>query len=539
MEERQTEAASVSRRITLRKISCALCIILVAGAAGFLLFRIKPEAVPPGGKDQGGQVLRFDVSAPLGSLDPIPDQGGSAPFVLHFLYSYLFIMNENGQLEPDLATSWSYDKERLTWTIRIREGARFHDGSPVTAADVLYSLKSYMEMALPSAYQLIDRMTAINELVISICLKKDDSAFLEKIWSFEIFKKPQAGDANDSMDPVGSGPFKLKYRFGNVEVGLIANEDYYRGRPAIDRVVFYYQPDRESSWARLLAGETDFVPGIDTGDYRIMEPYGDRFYFRTAVEPYLTILLFNTSDPSLNDPKVRAALSCAVDRQCIVGSIMHGMGVVPPGNMGYYASLGEPGLKPAEYDPSKSVRLLREAGWTYDPQGLYLQKDGKPLELTILFLEESRQHESIARYLQLCFNELGVKVHVRPLPFNEFTKKYLHNADFQAVVTEVPDVRDALNSTLEGLLFLNGKQTIWNSSPLIAQIIRQIGLEMDSSKRKALLKELDSLLDSFQPAAVLVQKTSLDVLSRRFRPPCDLSNMYYQFKLWQVSPASR
>jgi peptide/nickel transport system substrate-binding protein len=535
MVERRTKAASVSLRSTLWRVSSVLCIILIIGAGSILLAYFKPETNPARGANPDGKVLRFDVLAPIGSLVPKRAEGGSAPFVFNFLYSYLFTMNGHGQLEPDLAVWWSYDKESFTWTIQIREGAQFHDGSPVTASDVAHSLKAAVEMALPSQCLALDRIRATDERTIAVRLKKDDPAFPEKIWAFEIFKQPETNDMNASMHPIGSGPFKFDYRIGDSEVGLAANERYYRGRPAIDRVVFYYEPDKERSWARLLAGKTDLALGIEPEDYRIMEHYGDRFYFGTSVEPFVITLLYNTSDICLSDARVRTALSCAIDRQYIVRVILKGMGLVPPGSMGYYSSLRDPGLKPVSYDPSKSMRLLQEAGWTYDRKGFYLQKEGKPFELTILTLEENRLHETIARYVQLCLNDLGIKVHIQPLPYNDLLQRYWRKADFQAVITEFSDGPSILNAPLANL----PPWQLAAANPRIAGIADQLNQEMDSSRRKALLDELNSLLDSFQPAASLVQKTSLDVLSKRFALPCDLSNICYVFKLWQVFPVSR
>ena len=149
-------------------------------------------------------------------------------------------------------------------------------------------------------------------------------------------------------------------------------------------------------------------------------------------------------------------------------------------------------------------------------------------------------HESIARYVQLCLNDLGIKVNIQPVSFNDLMQRYCRKADFQAVISEFPDVRNAMNSSFENLLYLNGKQAGAGSfaNPQTTTIVNQISQETDPSRRKALLDELNSLLDSLQPASFLVQKTSLDVLSKRFIPPCELSNMYYQFKLWQVSPVS-
>lgn len=533
-------AGSLCRRPTFWRIGRILGVFLLIGTAGILIARTELQSGYAGVKSREGKTLRFDLFYPIGTLDSRLSEG-DAPLVLNFLYSYLFIMNEDGRLEPDLATSWSYDKANFTWVVHIRKEAQFHDGSPLTASDVVHSLVTAIEMVLPSEGKYVDRITAEDDHVIVISLKKDDPLFLEKIWSFEILKRPEKNNKKDPGRPIGSGPFIFEYRIKNSEVGLTANEHYYLGRPKLDKVVFYYQPDKEKSWARLLAGKTDIVRGIEPQDYRIMERYEDRFYFKTTIEPYLILLLYNPRDATLIDPRIRMALSHAINKQNIVSTILGGMGVAPPGYMGHYSTLGDPGLEPIAYDPAKSLRLLHEAGWTYDSRGHYLQKEGKPFELTILCFDENRLHNSIARYVQLCLNEIGIRVYIEPLPFNELIRRYWHKPDFQAVLTELADVRDGLNPVLDSWEFFLNRKCAGSgnlSNYRITAIVDQIKKEPDSSRRRALLAELNSLLESLHPATPLVQKTSLDVLSKRFVAPCDLSNMYYKFKLWQVSPAS-
>jgi peptide/nickel transport system substrate-binding protein len=203
-----------------------------------LLACTKPEADSATRKDSGGNVLRFDVWGPIGSLDSSVSEGGSVQMISPFLYSYLFTENDKWQLEPDLAIQWSYDPKTFTWTIKLREGALFHNGKPVTSCDVKYSMETFLAKFSPSASILIDRVNLLNDHLISIVLNRDDPEFLKKIWSIEIIPQSAGNDMDWANHPIGSGPFKLDYRKGADEIGLVANENYYRGRPSLDRVVF-------------------------------------------------------------------------------------------------------------------------------------------------------------------------------------------------------------------------------------------------------------------------------------------------------------
>ena len=206
----------------LRYLSLVLILISLTV---FVLSCEKPNSPSTKKTPRNENALRYDVSAPFTSLDPADVELSGSNHVFPLLYSYLFVPNGNGELEPDLAKKWTYDPESFTWTIYLRKDARFHNKEPVTSMDVKYSFEGACKKIRPSLFSLIDRISLFSDTVLSVALKKNDPAFLQKNWDMEIVSQPDEGKIDSYNHPVGSGPFRFKYRKGEKEICLEANED--------------------------------------------------------------------------------------------------------------------------------------------------------------------------------------------------------------------------------------------------------------------------------------------------------------------------
>ncbi len=499
-----------------------LCISLVS-----LVGSCETNDIPSANKGPKNEnVLRFDVNAPFTSLNPAEVEFSGSSHVFPLLYSYLFVPNANGKLEPDLATKWTYEPEDFTWTIHLRKDARFHNKQPVTATDVEYAFERSLKNIRSSLFPLIDGMFSSSDAVIVIRLKKNDPEFLKKIWDMEIIPQPGEGEIDFYNHPIGSGPFKFKYRKGKEEVCLEANENYFHGRPSLDRVIYYYQPDKEKTWTRLLSGETDIAQEISPRNFEMMKQLEDRFYFDLYPMRFYTILLYNTTDPLFADPKIRLALSHAIDREYIVKKILRGFGVVAVGPMGVNSPYHNPKVKPLQYSPQKALKLLQEVGWSYDHEGPYLTKQGKRFEFTILLFEESQIEKRVAQYLQLCLNDIGVKVRLQSLAFQELKKRYFQDDHFQAVLTELEGMyrNPQRLKKLWSSDNLSGKSVAGSfEHPEVTRLIDEALDERDPLRQKELFYKIDALITSLQPGTFLFHKTVIDVMSKRFKLPFPFS----------------
>lgn len=470
-------------------------------------------------------ILRFDVAAPFTAIDPAKVRTSGSSVIYPLLFSYLCVPDENGDLRPDLARKWSYDPKTFTWTIVLRTDAFFHNRQPVTAKDVKYSLTAIIKNLRPALFDLIDRISLASDSTITILLKKNDPAFLQKIWDMDILCSPSKADIDYLHSPVGSGPFRFQGRDGEKQVMLIANPDYYQSRPSLDGVVFYYQPDKEKSWARLLAGETDIVQEISPKNYEMIKAYEDAFFFDHYILRFYSILLYNTCDPLFSDPNARRALTHAIDRQYIVDRILKGYGKIAVGPMGVDSPFRKPDLQPIPYDPEEAVRLLKTAGWQYDENGRHLVKNGRIFDFTLLVPKESQVEKAVSRFIQLCLSDIGITMRIQTITIDEMYAKYNRNNAFQAVLTEIAGVYTRPEYLLE----------LWtpaDSKPSEAggfdhqEVTRILDMAMqthDPVLKKHYLHQADALIASLQPGTFLFHKTALDVMSKRFVMPYTFS----------------
>jgi peptide/nickel transport system substrate-binding protein len=498
------------------RVCSILLIILFAAVSVSCKNKVGPSTEHPYNNEN---VLRYDVNAPFGSLNPEQTELGGSTIVFPLLYSYLFVPDENGRLQPDLALDWRYERKSHTWRIHLRKNVQFHNGKIVAPDDVVISLNAKLRNLPKDSILNVKKITTLSDDTVQIRLANDDHDFLFKIWDTEICPGFVALDKKRYRAPIGSGPFRFKSKTGNREIVLEANKNYYAGRPSIDRIVFHYQPDREKAWTRLLSGETDIAQEILYKNYQMLRKYENRFYFDRYILGYYTILLYNTFDPLFSDTRVRWALTYAIDREYIVHTILKGMGVIANGPMGVDSPFHNTEVKPVAYNPQKSLNLLDEAGWSYDKKDRCLHKNGQTFEFTILVFKESQIERKVARYIQLCLNDIGIRVKLQLTGFDDLEHRYFRNTRFQAVLTELngayrnPEFIKALwsrtfHSKSAAGCFENRKLT---------RLINT-GLETKNpERRKNIFHKIDALITSLQPGTFLYQKTAIDAMSRRFQ----------------------
>jgi peptide/nickel transport system substrate-binding protein len=503
---------TLAQRMLLFSWISALAVLLAA-----CNFSNAPQDQPSAGPSDN--VLRIDVNYDFGPFCPhVLDSSGSR-YVFPFIYSFLCVPNPEGELEPDLAIAWDYDTETYIWRIRLREDACFHNGKPVTAADVAYSISMCTGNLQKALSKKIKNIKAVNEYGLEIQLEHDDPSFITALWGVEII--PDLGrhatlDLNDF--PIGSGPFQFAGRDDDGSVILTANDNYYNGRPAVDRVVFYYVPGREDSWVRLIKGDTDIAGNLTVKNYEIIKQYAHRFYFSKSFHNYYSILLYNTHHPLFGDPMVRRALTHAIDRDYIAKNILNEFAEVVAGPMGNWSPHRHPDLKPLVYDPTLAIQHLEKAGWKLDPHTQSLMKNGQLFAFELLLLSGSDTDLRIARFIKLKLNEVGIRVHLKALPLDQLVKHYYQNSAFDAVLTTLTAKSHPSERVLELWIKMDNKPSIaggFDSSEAALLADLAFGTE-DPETRKALFQRFDHLIADLHPGSFLFQEMYIDAMSKRF-----------------------
>jgi ABC-type transport system substrate-binding protein len=335
---------------------------------------------------QSGGTLTYAAGADPDSLDPANTDSNTGEAVGRMMYNYLVRFDGKLQIVPDLATKWSNSKDGLVWTFTLRKGVKFHDGTPVNVEAVKYSFDRFLgaEKPLKSGLHLpiIKSVEIVDDSTVKFTLKAPFAFFLNNLaHSASAIVSPTAHKKwgkDLTLHPTGTGPFRFVEWVRGDRVVLERNDDYYEGKPRLDRVVIRTVREDAARVLGLQAGDYDVAVRIPPEDVsRLMQEGRVRVY---AEQSNRTLYIgFNTAKKPFDDVRVRQALNYAIDKESIVKNIYQDRAAIVPTVVGPLHT-GYAALKGYPYDPAKAKKLLAEAGYPnglevsfWTPKGRYLK----------------------------------------------------------------------------------------------------------------------------------------------------------------------
>jgi peptide/nickel transport system substrate-binding protein len=366
-----------------------------------------------------------------------------------YMYNGLVTMGRDLEVKPELATSWAFSKNCLTLDFKLQEGVRWHDGAPFTADDVVFTWRTTVNPKTPSPYrsdyQDVERVEALDPLTVRVTYRRPYAKALLS-WSLNILPRHlleryvQEGRLKEAPQnwtaPVGTGPYRFKEMKSGEKVVVVANPDYFKGRPSISRIVYRIIPSQATIFLELKARGVD-VAGLTALQYKRQTEYPafQKAYnkFRYPGSGY-TYLGFNLKDPRFADRRVRLALAHAINKQELLDGVVLGLGreATGPFRPGTWAD--NPRVKGVPHDPEKAAALLAEAGWkTRNAEGL-LVKDGKPFTFELLTNQGNDERKKIAEIVQASLRDLGVGVDIRILEWAALLKEHVKKRNFDAMI---------------------------------------------------------------------------------------------------------
>jgi peptide/nickel transport system substrate-binding protein len=357
--------------------------------------------------------LVFLIESNPSNLDPRFATDGQSQRLDGLLFSSLVERDENLKIRPDLAADWS-TPDPLTYIFHLRPNARFHDGHPLTSADVKATFDFILDPANKSpkrgGFRQIASTEAPDPLTIIFHLKEPYASFLFSISRPAIGIVPAGAAANFAHHPIGSGPFRFVSQSQDDEVVLERSDSYFRGAPHVFRIRFRVVPDAIVRALELRKGSADLEVSSLNPD--IIPVLTKRPQLALADRPgtNLNYLGFNCADSVLARPELRQALAFATDREALVHYLLQGQarvasGVLPPNHWAYESNVQQYTL-----DLSRAERLLDTAGFPR-PAG---NANGIRLHLTLKTSTEE-QARLIGAALQEQWRRAGIELEVRPL----------------------------------------------------------------------------------------------------------------------------
>jgi peptide/nickel transport system substrate-binding protein len=434
----------------------------------------------------------------------------------------------DGQYVPGVADSWDIAEDGKTYTFHLNPNAKFHDGTPLTSADVVFSFDAQSNDATASSYttsfrnavasyRAIDDHTvevvAADVLAQVVFLGNAYAPIMPKhIWESVPFDQWAADPGSTGDDPtrvVGSGPLKFDSRDqGAGTTTFVANTEYWDGPPVWEKLIFSTRPDDVAAVEALRAGEIDIFDDVPQASIESLQG-----------EPDLQIDLYDTYsfgwygynlDPEhttlFQDVKVRQALLYALDRQSVVDNILLGLATVANGpqptlSIAYAPDQVEPKYT---YDPDKAASLLDEAGWVAGSDGIR-EKDGQKLSFKVMYGSGSASSDQIIAFFQENWKAVGVEGTPDPVDFSGVLVPAITDTrDFEVCFLgfnwDATGDQSAMYST-DG--YAGGFNVMKYSNPEVDKLNAEANRELDPEKRKELLIQSASLVNADLPNVVL------------------------------------
>jgi peptide/nickel transport system substrate-binding protein len=339
--------------------------------------------------------------------------------------------------------------------------------------------------------------------------------------------------------PVGTGP----YRFGELRSGekivLLANPDYYEGRPYLSRVVYRIIPSQATIFLELKARGLD-AAGLTALQYKRQTEYPA---FRKAYNKFrypsngYTYLGFNLKDPRFADKRVRQAFAHAINKGELIDGVILGLGREATGPYKPGTWVYNPQVKTYPYDLAKAKALLAEAGWKDTNGDGLLDKDGKPFAFELLTNQGNDERKKVAGIIQASLRELGVSVEVRILEWAAFLKEYIKKKRFEAIVLGWgigldPDQYDVWHSSKTGPDELNH---ISFQNAEVDGLLEKGRSSCVQNERKRYYDRLQEVLAEEQPIVFLYFRDALPAVSSRVLGIVETPNgIRYRFHEWFV-----
>jgi len=459
--------------------------ILASAAVGAL-------AGPPGlaraAAPEGQLIWGVHISLAPVWFDPADISGIITPFMVLYALHDAIVKPMPGQaLAPSLAESWSASEDGLGYEFVLRQGAKFHNGDPVTAEDVKFSFERYRGTARDLMKDRVAAIETPDPRHVRFKLKQPWPDFLTFYgsasgagWIVPKTYVERVGDEGFKKTPIGAGPYKFVSFTPGVELVFEAFDQYWRKPPSVKRLIFKVIPDETTRLAALKRGEVDIAYSIRGELAEELQRTPGLTLKPAVVQGVFNIYFADQWDPKSlwHDERVRRAASLAIDRDGINQAL----------TLGYSLVTGNPIVAdhneffwpppPPVYDPEKAKQILAEAGF---PKGL---EGGE------YFCDSSYANvgEAVLDNLQA----VGIRMKLRPLERAAFIKEYAEKT-LKNVIQSGPAPFGNAATRFEAYV-IKGGPFVYGSYSDIDALYQQQSVELDHKKRKAILHKMQQLL---------------------------------------------
>lgn len=443
-----------------------------------------------------GTVNFLIESAPT-NLDPRVGTDSFSEHLDGLIFDSLVAHDQRLNVVPDLAQKWE-TPDPLTYVFHLRNGVKFHDGRPLTSADVKFTFDSILSGAVKTAkagsFRIVQSVDTPDAATVVFHLREPYASFLWDLTKPGIGIVPQGSGSEVSKRPIGTGPFRFVSAAVDEEIVLDRNPNYFAGAADIPRVRFRIVPDAIVRALELRKGTGDVTVNSLSPDTIAAFQAERNIVVEDQAGTVLGYIAFNFDDPILARREVRQALAYATDRRTLINNLLHGM-AIPAGSLlpaNHWAY--ETRVKQYDYNAAQAEKLL-------DAAGLHRQPDGVRLRLT-LKTSTDQSTRLLAEALADQWRRVGVVLDLRSLEFATFYSDITHGS-FQLYTLRLiggnndPDIFEYVFSSKK--IPPDGANRGHYKNPALDKLLDQARTEADREKRKALLSQIQKIVAEDEP----------------------------------------
>jgi len=429
----------LARLIRWQAFIALVGLVLLAAVLAYLSLTLTTRVVP----DRGGTYVE-GIAGTFRYINPVLCQYNDVDIDLcHLVFSGLARNDASGRVVPDLARSWKISDDGLTYTFYLRRDARWHDGVPVTANDVVFTVQAMQDPDYAGPPRLAElwrsvRVEKVDNYTVNFILEAPYAPFLDGttvgLLPFHVLATvPAEGlpEHDFNSAPVGTGQFRVEEATSE-HVILEANSNFYRGRSNLDRIEFKFYPDYQAVFRAYQRKEVMGISRVLVKDLDLVREDETLDLYSAPLSGY-TLVFLNLTNPILEDVLVRQALLLALDRQKMVDDLLGGQGVVADSPIMPFSWAYDPGVRRSTYDPDRSRALLDEAGWRDEDGDGIREKDGEPLRLSLLTNDDEVRVRILEAVVE-SWEDVGVNVLPQTTNISTLVTDFLKPRRFDAVL---------------------------------------------------------------------------------------------------------
>ncbi len=462
--------------------------------------------------------LNLAISANPSRINPILSTDSASSEVAGFLFNSLIKYDKHAKIVPSLAVGYEFSN-LTTLIFHLRHDITWSDGAPFSAEDILFTYNTIISPKIftpyASSFKHIKSVEALDDYTVKVTYKYPYFKALET-WMMEILPEHILKNDKDLMTskfnfaPIGTGPYTLKKFTTSSDIELDANPHYFVHKPYIDQIIFHYLPDSSASFLMLKSGLLDMG---SLSPLQLTRQIDNRFraqynIYESPAHSY-EYLGFNLKNKKFKDPRVRKALSLAIDRKELVDILYFGHGKVCTGPFLPGTGAFNPRMKAPKQNTKKAKALLKEAG--YDA--------AHPLHFEIT-TSTGQARSYIAQILQHQLKQSGVIVTLRVMEWQAFLNTVVLPRHFEAVllgwsVGLKPDAYSIWDSASDKK---GGFNFVGYQNKEVDRLIKMAERTVDSAKFDAIYQKIFQLIVNDNPYLFLVIPNSITAVSKKISP---------------------